>query len=350
MSTTTTSGLAPSARPRASTMPTGTPPARSSAAMLRLNSSSWLTIDAASCAMVTWFRPLNPLSVDREFASAAWCRRTRRLLRRALGRRGLGLVDFRLVRLPAPPGGGPRRRREPCRASGPPRPCGARLPRSCAPLRLRAPRAPWRACRRRGDPLRPSAARSCLPRPALVVGGLLACRLLRRLLGFGRADARAPSPVPWSDRDSSAQGAGFAAAGAGAAAGADVAFAAGVDVAFAGGAAAGAGTGAGAWAVVDPLEAGAATGVTVAGVGIGRVTGFASACTGRGIGATLAAGADAGCVGLLFAAAPFGAGLRRREPRRADIRLGVRVGLVRRARDRGRRAPAGLRTRPSVRA
>src|SRR4051812_36945100 len=99
MSTTTTSGLGPSASPRASTRPTGTPPARSSAAMLRLNSSSWLTIDAASCAMVTWSRP--SVRVDRsEFASTAWCRSTRRLLFRALrGARALGFVDLGLIRL-----------------------------------------------------------------------------------------------------------------------------------------------------------------------------------------------------------------------------------------------------------
>ena len=40
---------------RPSTMPTGTPPARSSRATWRLNSSSWLTIDAASCAMEPCF-------------------------------------------------------------------------------------------------------------------------------------------------------------------------------------------------------------------------------------------------------------------------------------------------------
>jgi hypothetical protein len=51
ISTTTTSGPTPSAVARPSVMPTGTPHARISRAMCFLNSSSWLTMSAVSCAM-----------------------------------------------------------------------------------------------------------------------------------------------------------------------------------------------------------------------------------------------------------------------------------------------------------
>ena len=65
-STTATSGCEPSvARP--STIPTGTPHARSSVAAWRLKSSSWLTMSAVSCAMSILFRYPNR-SVERRAA------------------------------------------------------------------------------------------------------------------------------------------------------------------------------------------------------------------------------------------------------------------------------------------
>ena len=54
MSTTTRSGPTPSAVARPSTIPTGTPPARSNRETCRLNSSSCVTIAAANCAIVSY--------------------------------------------------------------------------------------------------------------------------------------------------------------------------------------------------------------------------------------------------------------------------------------------------------
>ena len=270
--------------------------------------------------MVTWSRPY--IRVGRsEFASAAGAAGTRRLLLRALGRRGLRLVDFRLVRR--------LRRLEAGRR------VGEHLVALLVLLGLAAggfralarhfgfarARAPWRACRRRGDPLRPSAARPCLPPPGacrprpsgappppppswprpltlerlhlfLCRTGLLAApaRALPRRARSSRPARMSPSRPAWTSPSRR-------------------------------GAAAGAGAGAGAWAVVDRWTRARQRGSP------SRVSNRTRhrLCLGlhRGrLGATLAAGAAPVASGCCSRPLRLRSRLGRREPGRTDVRLG----------------------------